>query len=62
MMARSTVSRLELRLIDARPMSTDGVPPMRSSVENEKPLSLSFSRAWVTSTHASACLESTPTS
>ena len=62
MMARSTVSRLELRLIDARPMSTDGVPPMRSSVENEKPLSLPFSRAWVTSTHASACLESTPTS
>ena len=43
-------------------MSTHGVPPMRSRVQNEKPLSLSFSRAWVTSTHASACFDSSPTS
>ena len=40
MMARSTVSRLDVRRTDASPMSTHGVPPMRSSVQNEKPLSL----------------------
>ena len=33
---------------------------MRSSVENAKPLSLPFSRAWVISTHASACLDRSP--
>ena len=43
-------------------MRTDGVPPMRSSVENAKPLSLSFSRTWVTSTQASACFDRTPIS
>ena len=43
-------------------MSTHGVPPMRSRVQNEKPWSLSPSRARVMSTHASACFDSSPTS
>ena len=40
MMACSTASRLAVRLTDASPMSTQGVPPMRSRVQNEKPLRL----------------------
>ncbi len=62
MMARSTESRLDVRRIDARPMSTLGVPPIRSSVLKEKPLRDRPSRARVTSTHASVCLDSRPTS
>ncbi len=60
--ARSTESRLEVRRIDASPMSTLGVPPMRSRVEKAKPLSERPSRTSVTSTQASVCLESSPTS
>jgi len=62
MIARSTASRLLVRLIDARPMSTAGVPPMRSRVQNENPLRGLPSRARLTSTHASAALERKPTS
>ena len=62
MSARRTVLRLDVRFTDARPMSTLGVPPMRSSVQNEKPFSPAPSRARETSTHASACLDSRPTS
>ena len=47
---------------DAIPMITEGVPPMRSRVQNEKALSLAPSRTWVTSTHSSTCLERMPTS
>ncbi len=61
-MARSTVSRLAVRLIEASPTSTLGVPPMRSRVENAKPLSLPFSRACVVRTQASACLDKIPIS
>ena len=62
MIARSTASRLLVRLIEARPMSTLGVPPMRSSVQNEKPFRGLPSRARVTSTQASACFDSRPIS
>lgn len=41
----STLSRLAVRLMAPRPMSTLGVPPMRSSVKKAKPLTLSFSLA-----------------
>ena len=61
-MARSTVSRLEVRFIDARPMMTLGVPPMRSRVLNENPFTVPASRAKVTSTQASAAFDRSPTS
>ena len=51
-----------VEVIEARPTRTQGVPPMRSRVEKAKPLSFPFSRAWVVSTHASACLERIPIS
>ena len=54
--------RFDVRFTDASPMSTLGVPPMRSSVQNEKPLRPLPSRASDTRTHASTCLESCPTS
>ena len=60
--ARSTVSRLAFCLMAARPTRTQGVPPMRSSVEKVNPLSLPSSRAWVTSTHSSDCFVSAPIS
>ena len=41
MMALRTWSRLALRFTDARPHSRQGVPPMRSRVQNEKPDQLS---------------------
>ncbi|TML92534.1 MAG: hypothetical protein E6G06_05670 [Actinobacteria bacterium] len=62
MIARSTVSRFDVRRTDAMPTSTHGVPPMRSSVQNENPWSRLPSRAWVTSTHSSRCFDSKPTS
>ena len=37
MMALRTWSRLALRLTEASPHSRQGVPPMRSRVQNEKP-------------------------
>ncbi len=43
-------------------MMTLGVPPMRSSVQNEKPRSLPDSRAWQMSTQLWACLEMSPAS
>src|SRR5579859_5385836 len=60
--ALSTESRLAPRLIDASPHNRHGVPPMRSSVQNEKPWSLPTSRAWVMSTHSSRCFDSSPIS
>ena len=60
--ARSTESRFDVRFTEASPISTHGVPPMRSSVQNEKPFRRSLSRASVTSTQASACLDSIPAS
>ena len=62
MIAFSTASRLAVRLIEPSPMSTHGVPPMRSRVQNAKPLTLSFALATATSTQASACLDSCPIS
>ena len=62
MIARSTASRFDVRRTDASPIRTLGVPPMRSSVLNEKPLSVRPSRARVMSTHASACFDSRPAS
>ena len=61
-MARSASLRLVVRLTEAMPMSTLGVPPMRSRVQNEKPCSALPLRARVTSTHSSRCLEIRPMS
>ena len=60
--ALSTVSRFDVRFTDASPMMTLGVPPMRSSVLNMNPYSRPFSRANVTSTQVSACLDRSPAS
>ncbi len=62
MIARSTVSRLVLRQMWPAPMRRLGVPPIRSSVQNEKPRILPLSLATVTSTHSSHCFDSSPTS
>src|SRR5690349_7835983 len=62
MSARRTELRFDVRFTDARPMRTLGVPPMRSSVQNEKPLSPAPARANDTSAHSSACLDSRPAS
>ena len=47
---------------EPKPIRTLGVPPILSSVQNAKPLSLAPIRAVVTRTHASACLDRAPTS
>ena len=62
MIAFRTVSRRAPRLIEAKPTSRLGVPPMRSRVQNEKPHSLALSRASLTRTHSSRCFDSSPTS
>ena len=62
MMARSTESRLDVRRTEARPMSTLGVPPMRSRVLKENPFRRLPSRVMVISTHSSACFDSSPAS
>ena len=58
----NTCSRLLVRLTLISPSSTHGVPPMRSSVENVNPTSLSPSRDVVLSTQSSLAFDSTPMS
>jgi hypothetical protein len=58
----STASRREVRLTLTSPSSTHGVPPMRSSVENMKPWSLSSIRAVVDNTQSSFAFETCPIS
>jgi hypothetical protein len=58
----NTWSRLDVRLTLSSPMSTHGVPPMRSSVENEKPCNLPSTRAVAHSTQSSFAFDSTPMS
>ncbi len=57
MMPLSAASAREVRSTSASPTSNEGVPPMRSRVQNEYPRSLFPSRAWVMSTQASRSLE-----
>ena len=57
---RSTCSRRELRRTLISPSSTQGVPPIRSSVENVKPCSLPSIRAMVIRTQSSLAFESSP--
>ena len=53
MMPLRAASARDVRSTSASPTSSDGVPPMRSRVQNEYPRSLFPSRAWVMSTQAS---------
>src|SRR6478609_666074 len=58
----STWSRFDVRLTLISPISTHGVPPMRSRVENVKPWSFSSLRASVASTQSSFAFDNTPMS
>ena len=58
----STWSRLLVRLTLIKPTRTQGVPPIRSSVENVQPCSLSSMRAVVHSTQSSLAFDNTPMS
>ena len=58
----NTWSRLLDRFTLIKPISTHGVPPMRSSVENVHPCSLSSMRAVVHSTQSSLAFDNTPMS
>ena len=62
MIAFMATSARELRSTQARPTSSDGVPPMRSKVQKEYPRSFAPSRAWVTSTHSSRSFDKKPMS
>ena len=56
------MSRRELRRTLSIPISTHGVPPIRSRVENMKPCSLSSIRAVVANTQSSLALDRAPMS